>query len=493
MFGFNPDKMSVKCQLCTKRMSLVRNKKMLQVRYAAGFCLRSMQFQSHYLLNMLLHLQIDALKYEVAEMMKKKQDVNARIRVEEVIRQEWLVQAYATLETYILLLQTRAGMLKKCKDPPPDMREAINTILFAAERVKFDLDEMPAIADMLMSKFKSSLCQIYEAKDFPLLITQEHAAIELQVNETVVAALSTSPAPAAEKYSKLEEIAEEKGVNFNKEAMQRELLPRAPRVPPPTSTFKPPPSGSGGGGGAYVYVGQQAASRPAAAVPAPVHQPQYQPEPPIQTEVYMKPLPRPAQQAQQPAPLKFATFHDEPVALPPPVYTQPAAPAAPFVPMTQAPAAPDSSVTRPTGPIRLMSNKSPDPWAPLPPMKTNLGYGFDNKLDSVAYYIGKRRSGSVHDDGASMRSGEGSQDLSGIDLAPSPHATAGPLQNGITSVPEEELFLPSPPKGMPSPQTAAAPPAAPAPAAAAQPVEPPAEAPSTEESLVERLARLRGL
>lgn len=470
MFGFNPDKLSVKCQLCTKRMSLVRNKKMLQ---------------------------IDALKFEVAEMMRKKQDVNARIRVEEVIRQEWLVQAYATLETYILLLQTRAGMLKKCKDPPPDMREAINTILFAAERVKFDLDEMPAIADMLLSKFKSSLCQIYEAKDFPLLVTQEHTAIEMQVNETVVAALSTSPAPAAEKYAKLEEIAEEKGVTFNKEAMQRELMPRAPRVPPPTSHFKPPPSGGGGGGGgAYVYVGQQAAPRPIAiAVPAAVPQQlHYQPQPEVQTEIYMKPLPRPAQ---QPGPLKFATFHDEPVALPPPVYTQPAAPVAPFVPMTQAPAPPDSSVTRPTGPIRLMSNKSPDPWAPLPPVKTNLGYGFDNKLGSVAYYMGKKRTGSsVPDDAASIRSGEGSQDLSGIDLAPSPHSTAGPIQNGISSVPEEEWSLPSPPTEAPSRQGIVAPPAtaaaaAPPPAAAAAP--PPAEEPSTEESLVERLARLRGL
>lgn len=68
-------------------------------------------------------LQIQGLQSEVADILKAGQEQNARIKVEEVIRQEMILEAYALLETYLILLQTRAGMLKKAKDPPPDMIE----------------------------------------------------------------------------------------------------------------------------------------------------------------------------------------------------------------------------------------------------------------------------------------------------------------------------------------------------------------------------------
>jgi len=79
---------------------------------------------SHHILDFFdLMMQMYNSEQEVADILEAGQEQNARIRVEEVIRQEFLLEGYAILETYLMLLQTRAGMLKKAKDPPPDMTE----------------------------------------------------------------------------------------------------------------------------------------------------------------------------------------------------------------------------------------------------------------------------------------------------------------------------------------------------------------------------------
>ena len=448
MFGLNSDKLSVKCQLCTKRMNLVRNKKRMQVRWTRiGIPLISILFIfQKYLLILIRYLQIQALKAEVADMMNTKQEVNARIRVEEVIRQEWLVSVYATLETYLLLLQTRAGMLKKAKEPPPDMIEAINTIFFAAERVKYELDEMPAIAEMLMSKFRSALSQQYNTKDFPAMIVEENTALNMQVSPTVVAGLSVFPAKGAEKLAKLEQIAKEFNVPFNREEMERALIPVNPRMPPKVSATPYTNNNVGQTGQpAFTYVAQPAPARPPVeAVPVP----------PIPVS---KPLPAGAF-----GPRIENPFEDIP----------PAGPAASGPP------------TRPTGVARVPSKT--DPWAPLPPQKTNLGYDFDDRLDNVAQYMAGKRTSSA--DASSLASGGGSQDFNVSGRAGSvtsnlnpqhaaQQAQQGQEQKGIIQETDEAIDL------LPQvPHTSAVP-------AAAEPLAPAPE----EDDLLIRLARLKGL
>lgn len=157
--------------------------------------------------------------------MKSGQLENARIRVEEVIRQEKLLQAYATLETYLLLLQTRAAVLKKEKEPPQDMLEAICTLLFCAPRVQHDLDEIPVIAEILMAKFRNAFIKLFEDKDFAKNVSNEATAFYYSVNTNVVNWLSVSPADPQPKIDKLEEIAQKFNASFDKAAEEKAVMP----------------------------------------------------------------------------------------------------------------------------------------------------------------------------------------------------------------------------------------------------------------------------
>lgn len=183
-------------------------------------------------------MQIHTMQQEVADLMKSGQPENARIRVEELIRQEKLLQAYATLETYLLLLQTRAAVLKKEKEPPQDMREAICTLFFCADRVRHDLDEIPVIAEILMTKFRTAFIKMYEDKDFPKNVTNEATAFYYSVNMNLVGLLSVQPAAPQQKIDKLEEIAEKFNAPFDKATEEKALMVVANNIPlsskPPT-------------------------------------------------------------------------------------------------------------------------------------------------------------------------------------------------------------------------------------------------------------------
>ncbi|KAL4551885.1 hypothetical protein Ndes2526B_g06135 [Nannochloris sp. 'desiccata'] len=393
-------------------------------------------------------VQIQQLKAEVAEMMKTHQEVNARIRVEEVIRQEWLVSVYATLETYLLLLQTRAGMLKKAKEPPPDMLEAINTIFFAAERVKYELDEMPAIADMLMSKFRSALCQLFN-KEFPVNIVEENTAQQMEVSPTVIAGLSVFPAKGPEKLAKLQQIAKEFNVEeFDLEEYTKELILVNPRMPPAKAVnAQPINTNDNGGQGAYTYVAKPSA--------ASGQQPQF---------------------ASAPAPAPNAAF-----APAPPVVIPLAAGA--FGPRIPDPFAdiPSGPPTRPPGVARVPSKK--DPWEPLPPQKVNLGYGFSERLDTVAQNMASKRTSSA--DATSLASGQGdSQEFNSLTVAGRTGSVTSnpPPQQAAQQAQQQEVRILETVVSSELPQVPTTTSAAAETAAAAD-----------EDDLLIRLARLKGL
>jgi hypothetical protein len=387
-------------------------------------------------------------------MMRQKQDVNARIRVEEVIRQEWLVNVYTLLESYLLLLQTRSGMLKKLKEPPQDMLEAINTILFAAERVKYELDEMPAIADMLMSKFRSALCHFFQTKEFAADIVEESTALNMGVSPTVVAGLSVFPAKGPEKLSKCQQIAKEFNVeNFDAKEYEHELTLVNPRMP-----IKPVvnahPINTNTEGAAYTYVAQPAAT-------------------PVQTFA---------------APAAPAAPAARPTAAPPPSVPLAAGAFGPRIPdpFENIPA------TRPTGVSRAPSK---DAWAPLPPQNVNLGYGFSERLDTVAQNIAGKRTSSA--EASSLASGGGSQDFN-VD-GRSGSVTSNPTQQAA----QAQQQAPAVPPPAPAPQQEAPifetvvsselPQVPRTSAVAPMASRPPSAEQAEEDDLLVRLARLKGL
>ena len=316
------------------------------------------------------------------------------------------------------------------------MREAINTVFFASERVKFELDEMPSIADILMSKFKSSMCELYQAPDFSTRVTEDHTAMQLQVNPTVIAALSVAPAAPAEKLAKLQRIADEFGAPFDKKEMEKELFMRYTRLPPATTPHSSATASAPSPPQTQPYTIVQAS----AAVPAPAAS-----APPV-LSVPQPPPPSP------PLPTTTATT--------PSPYSQP------YIRQTTFPPAPRPQTTeaqqqqpptRPSGGPPSAVTKSPsivkDPWAPLPPNKVNLGIGFDDKLESVAQFMATKRSNSA--DTVSIHSAGPSQDL-GPRMGSVNSAQQQQAADVVGGIAEGEEEPPSPPTAEPPspPQTA---------------------------------------
>lgn len=323
-----------------------------------------------------LPLQIRALKQEVADMMKNDQTSNARIRVEEVIRQEYLLEAYSILETYLLLLNTRSSFLKKTKEPPPDMLEAICSVIFAASRVKHELDEMPAIADILMSKFRNPLCVVYQNKDFPQAVIEEHRAPEFQVNQDIIAFLSVTPAPPDEKISKLEQISLEFDAPFDKDKAFLDMMPKSrvvPRYPAATET------------------------KTAAAVgPSPPR-----PQTTIAQEKSGTPLVLPAVPTPAPAPTPTTKVAGD-VVVESSSNIQKIQPLPPYQPAVTTATTHGHASSQHDTQERDDGNER-DPWAPLPPPKLNYGYSFDRKLDNVADWIHRGGSGNSPQDAAASK------------------------------------------------------------------------------------------
>ncbi len=76
------------------------------------------------------------MRKEVADLLRTNKQENARIRVEAVIRENLLLQAYEVLELFLELLAVRVQLVEKSKDVPPDMIEALSSLVYAASRVQ---------------------------------------------------------------------------------------------------------------------------------------------------------------------------------------------------------------------------------------------------------------------------------------------------------------------------------------------------------------------
>lgn len=76
----------------------------------------------------------------------------ARIRVEHIIREDYLVEAFEMLEMYCDLLITRFGMIEQMRTVDEGLVEAISSIIWAAPRVE-GCQELKVVADLLSKKY----------------------------------------------------------------------------------------------------------------------------------------------------------------------------------------------------------------------------------------------------------------------------------------------------------------------------------------------------
>lgn len=73
----------------------------------------------------------------------------AKIRVEQIIREDYLVEAMELLEMYCDLLLARFGLVQQMKTLDEGLAEAISSLIWVAPRLQADVAELKVIADQL--------------------------------------------------------------------------------------------------------------------------------------------------------------------------------------------------------------------------------------------------------------------------------------------------------------------------------------------------------
>ncbi|KAM5138035.1 IST1 homolog [Mantella aurantiaca] len=90
---------------------------------------------------------------EIADYLSSGKDERARIRVEHIIREDYLVEAMEILELYCDLLLARFGLIQSMKELDPGLSEAVSTLIWAAPRLQTEVSELKTVADQLCAKY----------------------------------------------------------------------------------------------------------------------------------------------------------------------------------------------------------------------------------------------------------------------------------------------------------------------------------------------------
>jgi len=139
---------------------------------------------------------------EIANFIVEGKIERAKIRVEHIIREDYLVEAMEIVELYCDLLLARFGLIEKMKTLDDGIAEAISSIIWIAPRLLSEVGELKVISNQLTAKYGKPYTKA----------CQENSVGT--VSEKLIAKLSISAPPklTVEKY--LVEIAKYYNVEY---------------------------------------------------------------------------------------------------------------------------------------------------------------------------------------------------------------------------------------------------------------------------------------
>ncbi|XP_023914299.1 uncharacterized protein LOC112025847 [Quercus suber] len=141
------------------------------------------------------HVRCGQARSDVIQLLNLGHQERALLRVEVVIREQNMLDAYAMIENYFHLLVERVVLVQNNKECPNELKEAISSLVYAASRCG-ELPELQKIRSMFTSRF---------GKEFTT------RAVELctncGVNPKIVKKLSTRRLSLDSKLKMLKEIA----------------------------------------------------------------------------------------------------------------------------------------------------------------------------------------------------------------------------------------------------------------------------------------------
>ncbi|XP_050374438.1 uncharacterized protein LOC126791975 [Argentina anserina] len=156
-------------------------------------------------------MQLKHMRKEIAQFLQAGQEAIARIRVEHVIREQNIWAAYEILELFCEFILARVPIIEGQKDCPPELREAISSIIFSAPRCS-EVPDLLQIKNLFTAKY---------GKEFIA------AASELRpdsgVNRTIIEMLSVSAPSGEARLKVLKEIAQEYNLNWDSSSTEAEF------------------------------------------------------------------------------------------------------------------------------------------------------------------------------------------------------------------------------------------------------------------------------
>ncbi|XP_036391719.1 IST1 homolog isoform X2 [Megalops cyprinoides] len=177
---------------------------------------------------------------EIADYLSSGKDERARIRVEHIIREDYLVEAMEILELYCDLLLARFGLIQSMKELDPGLQEAVSTLIWAAPRLQTEVSELKIVSDQLCAKY---------SKEYGKLCRTNQIGT---VNDRLMHKLSVEAPPKilVERY--LIEIAKNYNVPYEPDALVRpEVCPGEEADLIDVDIDSKKPGGGGGGGGGF--------------------------------------------------------------------------------------------------------------------------------------------------------------------------------------------------------------------------------------------------
>uniref|UniRef100_A0A4W2GYJ0 IST1 homolog n=1 Tax=Bos indicus x Bos taurus TaxID=30522 RepID=A0A4W2GYJ0_BOBOX len=205
---------------------------------------------------------------EIADYLAAGKDERARIRVEHIIREDYLVEAMEILELYCDLLLARFGLIQSMRELDSGLAESVSTLIWAAPRLQSEVAELKIVADQLCAKY---------SKEYGKLCRTNQIGT---VNDRLMHKLSVEAPPKilVERY--LIEIAKNYNVPYEPDSVVMAEAP--PGVETDlidvgfTDDVKKGGPGRGGGGGFTAPVGG-----PDGTVPMPMPMPMPSPNTPF--------------------------------------------------------------------------------------------------------------------------------------------------------------------------------------------------------------------
>lgn len=90
---------------------------------------------------------------EIADYISAGKPERARIRVEHIIREDYLVEAMEIVEMYCDLLLARFGIVTQMKELDDGIAEAVSSLIWVAPRLQADIQELKVVGDLLAVKY----------------------------------------------------------------------------------------------------------------------------------------------------------------------------------------------------------------------------------------------------------------------------------------------------------------------------------------------------